>query len=104
MHDFDLFDDGCSIGRDEQSTQVIDQEFITTCIVVQRGTNQRTTIVAQRTIWTKTRPHETRQLRNGQDVAQDGILEPLEVLKGPTSSIGQCAQRSVSRVPPCTLP
>ena len=35
MHDFDLFDDGRRIGGDEQSTQVIDQEFITTFIAIQ---------------------------------------------------------------------
>lgn len=35
MYDFDFFDDGCSIGRDEQSTQVIDQEFITAFIAIQ---------------------------------------------------------------------
>lgn len=41
MYDFDLFDDGGSIGRDEQSTQVIDQEFITTFLYISRfsGTN-----------------------------------------------------------------
>ena len=57
MYDFDLFDDGCSIGRDEQSTEVVDQEFISTLYRDSVGWTG-TSIITQRTVWSKTRPYE----------------------------------------------